>query len=123
MLSGGARESRDNVSGLSIGVNKGIMGWGSTNHGSVRETDGEWSASGRDEGVCRVETGPNYDSDVRVDEEFGQEEVAEVSGGGSMLVDLFSAQALGRNESNGIGNPRTFGWGLGTCTECLLVLR
>ena len=31
MLSGGARESRDNVSGLPIILNKGIMGWRSTN--------------------------------------------------------------------------------------------
>ena len=31
MLSGGAREFRDNVSGLPIIMNKGIMGWTSTN--------------------------------------------------------------------------------------------
>ena len=31
LLSGGARESRDNVSGLPNGLSKGIMGWGSTN--------------------------------------------------------------------------------------------
>ena len=31
MLSGGARGSRDNVSVLPIGLNKGIMGRGSTN--------------------------------------------------------------------------------------------
>ena len=31
VLSGGARESRDNISGLPNGLNKGIMGWGSTN--------------------------------------------------------------------------------------------
>ena len=34
MLLEGARESRDNVSGVSIGLNKGIMGWGNTNLGS-----------------------------------------------------------------------------------------
>ena len=123
MLSKGARESRDNVSGLPIDLNKGIMSWGSTNHGSVCETNGEWSAGGRDKRICRVETGPNYDSDVRVDEKFGQEEEAEVSGGGSMLAQLFSAQELGRNERNRAGIPRTFDWDLGTCTECLLVLR
>ena len=32
MFSGGARESRDSVSGLTVGLNGGIMGWGSTNH-------------------------------------------------------------------------------------------
>lgn len=31
MLVRGARESRDEVSGLPIGLNKGVMGWGSTN--------------------------------------------------------------------------------------------
>ena len=31
MLSGKARESRDNISELSIGLSKGIMGWGNTN--------------------------------------------------------------------------------------------
>ena len=31
MLSGGARKSRDNVSALSIGLNKGIVGWINTN--------------------------------------------------------------------------------------------
>ena len=30
MLSGGARESRDQIWGLSIGLNKDTMGWGST---------------------------------------------------------------------------------------------
>ena len=32
MLSMRARESRENVLGLSIGLNKGIMGCGNTNH-------------------------------------------------------------------------------------------
>ena len=36
LLSGGARESRDNVSGLPIGLNKGIMGWRSTNQGASK---------------------------------------------------------------------------------------
>ena len=31
MLSGGARESEDNVSGRSNGLNKGVVGWGNTN--------------------------------------------------------------------------------------------
>ena len=31
MLSGGAQEFQDNVSGLPTGLNKGLMGWGSTN--------------------------------------------------------------------------------------------
>ena len=31
VLSGGARESADNVSELLIGLNKGIMGWENTN--------------------------------------------------------------------------------------------
>ena len=31
MLSGGARESEDNVSGRSNGLKKGVMGWGNTN--------------------------------------------------------------------------------------------
>ena len=31
MLSRGARESRDNVSALSIGLDKGAMDWGNTN--------------------------------------------------------------------------------------------
>lgn len=41
------------------------------NHCSVRETDGEWSAGGRDEGIRGVEAGPDHDTDKRVDEEFG----------------------------------------------------
>ena len=60
------------------------MGWGSTNHGSVCKTDSEGSAGGRDEGISRVKTGPDYDADVGVDEEFGQEEVAEISAGVSV---------------------------------------
>ena len=95
----------------------------SPDHRSVCKTNGEWSAGGRDEGVCGVKTGPDYDSDVGVDEEFGQEKVAKVSGRGSMLVELFSAQELGRNGRNSNGNPRTFDWDLGTCTERLPVLR
>ena len=51
-------------------------------HGSVCETDGERGAGCRDERVRRVETGPDNDADVGVDEEFGQEEVAEISGNG-----------------------------------------
>lgn len=71
-------------------------------HCSVCETDGEWSAGGRDKRVRRVKTGPDDDADVGIDEEFGEEEVAEVSGGGSVLVDLFSTHELGRSESNRI---------------------
>ena len=52
------------------------------NHGGVREADGEGGAGGGDEGVRGVEAGPDDDADVGVDEEFGQEEVAEVPGGG-----------------------------------------
>ena len=39
-------------------------------HGSVREADGEGSAGGGDEGVGGVETGPDDDTDVGVDEEL-----------------------------------------------------
>ena len=53
-------------------------------HGGVGEPDGEGRAGGGDEGVRRVETGPDDDPDVGVDEEFGQEEVAEVSRDGSV---------------------------------------
>lgn len=57
-------------------------------HGGVREADGERGAGRGDERVRRVETGPDDDADVGVDEEFGQEEVAEVSADGSVLVKL-----------------------------------
>ena len=50
-------------------------------HGGVGEADGKGGAGGGNEGVRRVEAGPDYDADVRVDEEFGEEEVAQVSGG------------------------------------------
>ena len=45
-------------------------------HGAVGEADGEGGAGGGDEGVRRVEAGPDDDTDVGVDEEFGEEEVA-----------------------------------------------
>ena len=48
-------------------------------HGGVGEADGEGSAGRGDERVRGVEAGPDDEADVRVDEEFGQEEVAEVS--------------------------------------------
>ena len=48
-------------------------------HGCVCETDGEGGAGCGDEGVGRVETGPDYDADIGVDEEFGEEEIAKVS--------------------------------------------
>ena len=35
MLSGGARESRDNILGFSIGLNKGIMGWEIRKYGNT----------------------------------------------------------------------------------------
>ena len=42
MHSGGARESRDDVSRFPIGLNKDIMGWGSTNQCSRRKC--AWSS-------------------------------------------------------------------------------
>lgn len=74
----GRHDSRSEITGHVRG--DGDVGE-APDHGSVCETDGEGSAGGRDEGIGRVETGPDYDADVGVDEEFGQEEVAEVSGG------------------------------------------
>ena len=53
-------------------------------HGSVCKTDSEGSAGGRDEGISRVETGPDYNTDVGIDEEFGQKEVAEIPMGTSV---------------------------------------
>ena len=50
-------------------------------HGCVGEADGEGCGGGGYEGVGGIEAGPDYDADVGVDEEFGQEEVAEVAGG------------------------------------------
>ena len=64
-------------------------------HGGVGEADGEGGAGGGDEGVGGVEAGPDYDADVGVDEELGQEEVAEVSRCGIMLVEVFSVQGWG----------------------------
>ena len=71
-------------------------------HGSVCETDSEGSASGRDEGVRGVQASPDDDANVGVNEEFGQEEVAEISGGGTVLGKVFSAQRTGRERSNEI---------------------
>ena len=49
-------------------------------HSCVGQTDGKGSGGGGYEGVGGVEAGPDYDADVGVYEEFGQEEVAEVAG-------------------------------------------
>ena len=49
-------------------------------HGGVGETDGEGSGRGGYEGVGGVKACPDYDADVGVYEEFGEEEVAEVAG-------------------------------------------
>ena len=51
----------------------------SPDHGGVCEADGERGTGRRDEWVRGVQAGPDYDADVGVDEEFGQEEVSEVS--------------------------------------------
>lgn len=48
-------------------------------HGAVGQADGEGRADGGDERVGRVEVGPDDDADEGVDEEFGEEEEAEVS--------------------------------------------
>ena len=45
-------------------------------HGGVGKADCKGGAGGGDEGVRGVEAGPDYDADVGVDEEFGEEEVA-----------------------------------------------
>ena len=45
-------------------------------HGAVGETDGEGGSGGGNEGVGGIETGPDDDADVGIDEEFGEEEVA-----------------------------------------------
>ena len=50
-------------------------------HGGVCEPDCKGGAGGGDERVRRVEAGPDDDADVRVDEEFGEKEVAQVSRG------------------------------------------
>nr|POE93576.1 hypothetical protein CFP56_19588 [Quercus suber] len=47
-------------------------------HGGVREADDEGGGGGGDEGVGRVESGPDDDADVGVGEPFDQEEVAQV---------------------------------------------
>lgn len=69
----GGHDPRSEVSGE-------VGGYGDVgeapDHGSVCEADGEGSAGGGDEGVRGVETGPDYDADVGVDEEFDHEEVA-----------------------------------------------
>jgi hypothetical protein len=48
----------------------------SPDHDCVGETDREWCGDGRDEGVSRVEDGPDYDADEAVDEEFLEKEEA-----------------------------------------------
>ncbi len=47
-------------------------------HGGVGEADGEGGAGGGDEGVGGVEVCPDDEADEAVDEEFGEEEVAEI---------------------------------------------
>lgn len=54
-------------------------------HGAVGETDSEGGADGGDERVGGVEVGPDDDADEGVDEEFGEEEVAEIA------IDIVSA--------------------------------
>ena len=49
-------------------------------HGCVGETDSEGGGGGGYEGVGGVKARPDYDADVGVYEEFGEEEVAEVAG-------------------------------------------
>ena len=49
-------------------------------HGSVGEADGEGGAGGGDEGVGGVEVCPDDEADEAVDEELGEEKVAQVSG-------------------------------------------
>ena len=44
-------------------------------HSAVCEADGKGGAGGGDEGVRGIEAGPDYDANVRVDEELGEEEV------------------------------------------------
>lgn len=48
-------------------------------HGCVGEADGEGGAGGGDEGVGGVEVRPDDEADEAVDEEFSEEEVAQVS--------------------------------------------
>lgn len=48
-------------------------------HGAVGEADGEGGGGGGDERVGGVEVGPDDDADEGVDEEFGEEEVAEIA--------------------------------------------
>ena len=53
MLLGGAQESGDNVSGLSIGLNKGTMGSGNTDlRGTVILTDSSSTMQHRDPRAC-----------------------------------------------------------------------
>lgn len=54
------------------------------NHGSECKTNREGRAGRGDEGIRRIETGPDYDADVGVDEEFGHEKETEISGGSSV---------------------------------------
>lgn len=49
-------------------------------HGCVGETDGEGCGGGGYEGVGGVKARPDYDTDVGIYEEFGEEEIAEVAG-------------------------------------------
>ena len=78
-----AEENSGNDSGAQ--VTSEVRGDGNVreapDHGCVGEADGEGYGGGSYEGVGGVEAGPDYDADVGVDEEFGQEEVAEVAGG------------------------------------------
>lgn len=48
-------------------------------HGRVRQPDGQGDHARGDEGIGGVEAGPDDDADVGVDEELGQEEIAEIA--------------------------------------------
>ncbi len=67
MLSGGARGSRDNVSGLPIRLNKGIMGRGSTN----RVDTGELAEEDHDVGVDDGAASTGYSDKVEPSEAAG----------------------------------------------------
>ena len=53
MVSGGARESRDSVLGLPVGLNKDIMGWGTTNRGGWLVHDSNDIQAGNGAGILR----------------------------------------------------------------------
>ena len=47
-------------------------------HGRVGHADGERGSGGGDEGVGRVQAGPDDEADVGIDEEFDEEEESEI---------------------------------------------